>query len=402
MDPKERYELTRRSVLDLTDLKEPEKVPSFISIEAGWALKYAGVKWTDVENDPEAFARAYCKCFAEIPIDLGVGYGPTRTTLRPAQLLGNNSFVYTADGAGITHHQAADVYMGPEVYDEIMVDQEGLMNKRSLNNYKVFQGPRDAALAAVKEAGKAQVIATETMAKITEILRDELGMFAMGGGFGGPSGGVYYGYVSEYWTFYDRLRGPQMALSDLRRYPDKVEAACDFLYEQTKARMVYDEETMKQPLPVGNTMFHPESYLSPELFDKYYFKRFMEIMGPVMEAGKKVFLYGEGAFMKHLDRFRETPKGSMIIVLDQDDPFEANKIVGDWCTLVTGPKAELLQLGTKQQVIDFVKRCFDELAPGGGYIFGLGNGLITALDAPVDNLVTAYETAYELSTGGKA
>jgi hypothetical protein len=91
----------------------------------------------------------------------------------------------------------------------------------------------------------------------------------------------------------------------------------------------------------------------------------------------------------------------MIIVLDQDDPFEAKKLVGDWVTLATGPKAELLQLGTQQQIKDFVKKCFDELAPGGGFIFGLGNGLITAKDAPIQSIVTAYETAYDLSTGGR-
>ena len=398
MDPQERYDLTRRSVLDLTNLKEPEKVPSYISIESGWALKYAGVKWTDVEDDPETFARAYTKCFAEIPIDLGIGYGPTRTSLKAAHALGNYKFVYTSDGGGFTHDQASDVYFGPEVYDEILVDQQGLQERATRMNYPIFNGPKEAAVEAIKKASRYQMISAETMALIGKICREELGMFAMGGGFG-PGG---YGYVSEYWTFYDRYRGPQKALSDLRRYPDKVKKAVDFLYEQTKARIVYDQEKMKEPLPVGNTMFHPESYMSPEHFEEFYFKRFMEIMGPVMEAGKKVFLYGEGAFMRHLHRFRETPKGSMIIVLDQDDPFEAKKLVGDWCTLVTGPKAELLQLGTKQQVKDFVKRCFDELAPGGGYIFGLGNGLITSKDASIENLVCAYETAYELSTGGRA
>ena len=398
MDPKERFAQTEQNVLDLTNLKEPKKVPSTLNIEAGWGLMYAGVKWTDVEDDPETFARAYTKAYSEIPID--IGGAPTRTSLRPAHALGNYMFVYTSDGGGIVHNQAADRYLGPEVYDEILVDRAGLMDRFGRMNNPVFLGPREEAVEAVKNAAKAQLIANDTSNRIRKICTDELGMFSLLSF--GAGGGYYYGYTSEFWTFYDRLRGPQMALSDLRRYPDKVRAACDFLYEQTKARMVYDEESMKQQLPVGNTMFHPESYLSPQQFDEFYFSRFMEVMLPVMEAGKKVFLYGEGAFMKHIDRFRETPKSSMIIVLDQDDPFEAKKRVGDWCTLVAGPKAELLQLGTTQQIKDFVKRCFDELAPGGGYIFALGNGLIAAKDAPVSGIVTAYETAYELSTGGKA
>ena len=396
MDPKERFEQTRQNVLTLTNLKEPEQVPTALNVESGWALMYAGEKWTDIEGDPEAFARAYSKCYAEIPID--IGGGPTRTTLKPAQALGNNKFVYTSDGAGIVHDQASDIYLGPEVYDEILVDQAGLFERYARANNPIYTWSREKAKAAIEEAAKAQIIASETSARISSILADELGVFNMRAG----GSGYYYGYTSEFWTFYDRLRGPQMALTDLRRYPDKVKAACDFLYEQTKARIVYDEESMKQQLPHGNTMFHPESYLSPQQFDELYFQRFMEIMGPVMEAGKKVYLYGEGAFLQHVDRFRETPKGSMIIVLDQDDPFETAKKVGDWCTLVTGPKAELLQLGTQQQIKDFVKKCFDELAPGGGFIFALGNGLITAKDAPIESIVTAYETAHELGRGGRA
>ena len=388
MDPKERYEQTRRSVIDLTNFKEPELVPSILSIEAGWALKYAGVNWQEIEDQPETFARAYTKCFAEIPIELAYGYGPTRTSLKVPQALGNFKFRHSSDGAGITHDQSSDIYLGPEVYDEILVDQKGLMDRYALINYPIFTGPREAAVEAVRNAVKAQLVVNDTMARIAKIMKDEIGMFVMGSGFG-----MGYGYVSEYWTFYDRLRGPHNALADLRRYPDKVQKAVDFLYEQTKARIVYDEEEMSKPLPTGFSMFHPESYLSPKHFDELYFRRFMEIMGPVMEAGKKVFLYGEGSFIQHLHRFRETPQHSMIIVLDQDDPFEVKKLIGDWVTLVTGPPAELLRLGSKQQVIDFVKRCFDELAPGGGYIFGLGNGLVTAKDASIENIVTAYETA---------
>lgn len=391
MDPKARFEETRKNVLTLTDLKEPEQVPSTLYIETGWALNYAGVKWADLEDDPEAFARAYTKCWAEIPIN--IGDAPTRTTLRPPHALGNYQFVYTSDGYGIVHNQAADVYLGPEVYDEILADPQGLSTRFMYMHNPKLAGSREEAVEALKNAAKAQVVANETMGNINNILTNELGIFSISA-FGTP-----YGYTSEFWTFYDRYRGTQKGLSDLRRYPDKIKAVCDVLYEQTKARVVYDENTMKEPLPPGFTMFHPEPFLSPKQFDELYFSRFMEIMNPVMEAGKKVFLYGEGAFLHHIERYRETPKGAMIINLDQDDPFEVKKRVGDWCTIIAGPKPELLQLGSEQQIKDFVKRCFDELAPGGGYIFSVSPGLISAKDAPVSGIVTAFETAYELSRG---
>ena len=396
MDAVERREKTRQNVLTLLDMKEPDQVPTNLSIETGWALMYADKKWADLEDDPEAFARAYCKCWSEIPIDIGAG--PTRTTLRPPWALGNYQFVYSSDGLGITHNQAADVYLGPEVYDEIIADQQGLAERFMRMRNPKLNGPRAEAVEALKNAAKAQVVANETAAKIDNILVNEIGIFKLINFDFAEGAEPSYGYTSEFWNFYDRYRGTQSAFSDLRRYPDKVKAACDFLYEQTKARVVYDTETMGNPLPVGNTMFHPESYMSPKQFDELYFKNFMEIMMPPMEAGKKVLLYGEGAFMRHLDRFRETPKGAMIIFLDQDDIFEAKKKVGDWCTLVCGPKAELLNLGSEQQIKDYVKRCFDELAPGGGWIFAApANSLIAAKDVSVKGIVTAYETAYEIN-----
>ena len=396
MDPKEKMEKTRQDVLTLTNLKEPDQVPTTLGIEAGWAFMYAGVKWADLEDDPEAFAQAYCKCWREIPIS--IGGGPTRTTLRPAQALGNYQFVYSSDGLGITHNQAADVYLGPEVYDEIIADQQGLADRFMRMRNPKLNGPRAEAVEALRNCAKAQVVANEASARINQIIREELGIFGLINFDFAEGSEPSYGYFGEFWNFYDRYRGPQSAFSDLRRYPDKVKAACDFLYEQTKSRIVYDTATMGNPLPVGNTMFHPESYMSPKQFDELYFKNFMEIMNPVMEAGKKVFLYGEGAFMRHIERFRETPRGAMIITLDQDDIFEAKKKVGDWCTLVCGPKAELLNLGSEQQIKDFVKRCFDELAPGGGWIFSApANSLIAAKDVSVKGIVTAYETAYELN-----
>ena len=204
-------------------------------------------------------------------------------------------------------------------------------------------------------------------------------------------------------------------MADLRRYPDKVYAACDFLWERTRKTLAAPPpstldalpgekvpEDWTSPLPLGFTMYHPEPYLSPKHYDDLYFKRFMEVMLPAMEAGKKVFFYGEGAFMHQLHRFRETPKGSMIIGLEQDDPFEAHKIIGDWATLIAAPSPELLCLGTKQQVVDTVKKLFDVLAPGGGFIFGQHTGMLTAKDAKVENVVAAYETADALARGGRA
>ena len=185
MNPEEKFEQTRRSFLDLTNLKEPEKVPMTLNMEAGWAFKYAGVKWTDVEDDPEAFARAYTKAYAEIPTSFGGR--PTRTSLKQSQALGNFRFVYTSDGGGIVHDQANDFYFGPEVYDEILVDQAGLQEKYTRHYYPIFNGPKELAVEAVKKAAVEALKSRAILDRIGQINREELGKFSYSS-FGLPGG----------------------------------------------------------------------------------------------------------------------------------------------------------------------------------------------------------------------
>jgi hypothetical protein len=44
-------------------------------------------------------------------------------------------------------------------------------------------------------------------------------------------------------------------------------------------------------------------------------------------------------------------------------------------------------MGTKEECVDFVKRCFDTFAPGGGFIFMQNKPLLCATDAKTENLL---------------
>ncbi len=127
-------------------------------------------------------------------------------------------------------------------------------------------------------------------------------------------------------------------------------------------------------------------------FISNHLKKLLAIYG----KRRKILLKGEGSFIRTLDRFRQLPKGAIVIMLDQDDPFEVYKEIGDWATLATGITADLLQYGTKQQCIDYVKKSFDTFAPGGGFIFMQNKPLLCAHDAKTENVLAVYETANDL------
>jgi uroporphyrinogen decarboxylase len=54
---------------------------------------------------------------------------------------------------------------------------------------------------------------------------------------------------------------------------------------------------------------------------------------------------------------------------------------------------ELLPKGSKEQVANEARHLIDVLGKNGGYIFGPGHTYIQA-DAPLENILTMYETAY--------
>jgi uroporphyrinogen decarboxylase len=60
---------------------------------------------------------------------------------------------------------------------------------------------------------------------------------------------------------------------------------------------------------------------------------------------------------------------------------------------------QVLCRGTTQTVADEVKRLIDILGQDGGYIIGPGHTYIQ-VDAPIENIMAMYETAYSYRRGG--
>lgn len=60
----------------------------------------------------------------------------------------------------------------------------------------------------------------------------------------------------------------------------------------------------------------------------------------------------------------------------------------------------MLCKGTPQQVSDEVKRLIDILGRGGGYVLGPGHTYIQ-IDAPIENIISMYETASSYSSGSR-
>ena len=67
--------------------------------------------------------------------------------------------------------------------------------------------------------------------------------------------------------------------------------------------------------------------------------------------------------------------------------------IGDRLTFLGGIDIRTTMQGSTQGIIDEVKLCFGQLAPGGGYILAPANHL--QVDVPPENLFALYDGAQE-------
>ena len=376
-----------QNLIDATSFREPKKVPVGAEILT-WPFSYAGVRYADVMEDPEKTFKAYVRFLDDISLDFMWGGGVT-SAVRAIQAMGCNYYDLANDGTTIIHKQPEVEFMATEEYPDLIRDLPAFKANLMRRRVGALQLPKEQAYEKTVDALRAIRPYSEANAKISKYIFEEKGIAPLTGPMN------FLGPLS---LLFDKYRGIRDTLLDLRRRPELVRQACDvILAERARPFLEADPKDYAQPYPFMSTVYHVECFLSPALYDEYYFRHFKDICLPFMEAGAKFFLKGEGSFINTLDRFRQLPKGSVIFMLDQDDPFEVYKAIGDWQTVATGITADLLQMGTVQQCVDFVKRSFDTFAPGGGFIFMQNKPLLCANDARTENLLAVYETANELS-----
>lgn len=378
-----------QNIIDATNFREPKKVP--IGIEfITWPFAYAGVTYREVMHNPELAAKCYVKFLEEIELDWLWGAPGVPFPIKSFHALGIKSYEIAIDDTCIQHQQAYTQYMEAEEYDEYIKDPKGYQRDVFFRRIApAFSLPREEAYAVLKEAAKKYKPLRDMNNLIRETVFNQKQIVSLTG----PSSPMFY---APFDTLFDHIRGIKNALIDIRRRPDRVKQACDAIWAQTKP-FITPVDFENKPFFFGRTFYHSACFLSPKQFDDWIFSYFLDAYRSSIEKGLKFYIKGEGQFLKLLDRYRQLPKGSVIIMLDEDDPFEAHKIIGDWQTIATGIRTDLMQYGTKQQCIDFVKKCFDTFAPGGGFMFTLNKPLIAAKDVNIENLIAVYQTANALS-----
>lgn len=409
-----------KNAIDAMNFKEPEKVPvGFDYIY--WPYAYAGKTLKELIEDPEENAKEYCRFMKEISFDITGGLGMYET-YDVFGTLGSNAYSLCSDDCTVQHNQAIYDFMHDDEY-EILIKDYGYFKDEywPKRNIPAFSKSPEEAYAILKDAAKKLARARRFENAVTKIGLEEYSIVPMMGmGGAGPVnkliadgelnqdgveeqykyGKAFSMYMCTLDTLHDSYRGMMGTFEDLIEQPEVIDeaiAAIDKYNFEQFSKMPPMPGPEGLAVPCCGTIFHSAPFLSPSQFDKYWFEGFKRSMLSWAEAGKRIYLKGESSFKHIVERFKEFPKGSVIIQLDDDDPFEMKKLIGDHQIISGGFRTSLFAFNDLEKCKDHVKRCFDELAPGGGYFFNVDKPLLSPADGEPSLVIDTWAYANECS-----
>lgn len=357
------------------NLEMPDRVPVMSNADNAFCLEYAGFNLKAEQYSIEKNAEAIKKATEDFQSDTVMGM-----TLRSPliyNVLKARNFKPGADGF-IQHPEVQG--LNADEYDDFIQDPYKVICDKVLPRlYEALQGggfePQKALTKAysgflngfLKPAQDSIQIANQTG-------RSTYSMAAAAA-------------ATSFDLLADQLRSFSGVSKDIRRMPEKVEAACEALLPLTiKAGMNPASSRYNRTfIPL-----HMAPYMREKDFKRFYWPTFKAYLEALDDAGVGANLFVEQDWTRYLDYLNELPKGT-VMYFEYGDPQEIKEKVGDRHIVSGLYPLSLLKTGSKQECLDKAKELIDVLAPGGQYIFCFDKSLLRLKDVCVDNLKAVLE-----------
>jgi len=224
------------------------------------------------------------------------------------------------------------------------------------------------------------------MGKISAITGEEYGMCSF---FPQDTAFAPLGHGME--LLFCAFRGIKGFSIDMRRIPEKVEAAIEALNEVIlypgieRAKAKYG----KGVSPVHCVDVYPvifaHTVMNRKQFERIYWPYWKMVADYVEEFDKVGFCYAEGDSTQFHDFYRELPANRFAVLFDLDDIFLAKKNLPN-LTIAGGIRASMLGRATPQECVDEVKRVMDAVAYDRKFVFASHTMLSFPGDCNPENL----------------
>jgi uroporphyrinogen-III decarboxylase len=188
-------------------------------------------------------------------------------------------------------------------------------------------------------------------------------------------------------------RSTEKFFLDLLEIPDKVEAVMELMIPHLSLTNV--DRMIKRGYMVawvGGWRTAP-FMLSPRIWERFVWPYFQQQVNKVVEAGLIPLLHLDSNWDRELERFKDFPKGKIIMALDGDtDIFRAKEILGDHICLMGDVPPSMLAFDTPDDVYQYSRKLIRSLGPEG---FILQSGCDIPANATLENVQAMLSAALE-------
>ncbi len=365
----ERYELFD----DLFTGKIPKRVPLGHYVFNPFAIQFAGYDLFKTQWDDQLLAEA-CDIFCEqvfsdiVPVGSVVMPYPYQVLQARSYKMSEVGFMQHPDVAG----------MQPDLYDAFIKDPYTVI----LENILPTLFPALDADPVTKSLNMAKgMLAWQQQA--TAVRKIQADVTEKYGYMKAPAGADAGGIKCPLDFIADFIRGFTGVLNDCKRYKTQLEEACDAVLP-----LLIKRATPTNPHYLGTTSIttHMPGFMNTKDFERFYFPTFKKMIDIFVESGMGVRVFCEGDWSRYLDHLSELP-ANVRLRFEYADPKTAKDKLGHKQIVSGFYPFSMLQIATKDKVIDKAKELLDILAPGGHYYFEFDKSAITCQGNTKGNMI---------------
>lgn len=349
------------------------RVP-LLGIVQTWAIAHAGMTFNEATRSTESETAVFTKLVSDFYFDGILSAGFDRP-LAAYEHLGHKPYYAAPDGVTMMIDSDSAILYDDEL-DRFIADPEKFFREVAVGRrYPVFRDSSPESDKKLMAAGRELWNYAMATGKKAKALKKA----------GTPvlAGGVCASPLDLYLLF----RGYMPALTDFRRRPDKVKEAVASI-----EKIAGPFAPKAKFFPCSVSPVTSLNYLNPKLADEYFWPAYIKNVNKTMDTGASLVIFAEGKWGPHnLERLLELPKDRILVILENDDFYDAQKRVGHHVALTYPFPTQILKFGTPDEIRDEVKRILDTIGKT-GVAMCMDKNLMSPSDVSSENLRAFCET----------
>lgn len=359
------------------DFNNKDRVPHLGSYIT-WKIIDAGYKFSEAFNDYNIMEKCVRRFIEIYKVDSLMDTG-VRNPFNVIEAFGKGYYYYDdeAEVIGVHPYEIASI----NELEEYIADATKFLWTKAMP--RKFPDFGNKTLTDWQKVYNEQTTFNNYAAHISKVIGEEYGL--------PPLSSSAFGFVTPFIeTLFGSIRGIKGLSIDMRRNYARIKESIEIMdaksIDPVVAKIYASEEGHDFNACFDlSLMMLSHTILNNKQFEDLYWSALKKLIDACEAKKKNMRITVEGAGARFFDYYKDYKKGTLSLLLEQDDIFEARAQLPNVC-LIGGMPVTTLGKGTKEQCIELVKKLIAEINNDGGYIFSPNKFVSYRNDANPENL----------------